>query len=187
MFTGAHGIANGLDAVLDAAAELKRQGRGDIKFVFIGDGMKKAHLVERAANEALENCLFLDPVPKLELTRWVQRADVGLMILANVEAFYYGTSPNKFFDYLAAGKPVVCNYPGWVSDMLTEWQAGVAVSAADPQAFAAALAALADDREQLKPMAVKARALAEQEFDRKKLAATFVDVLERVAKDETNI
>jgi glycosyltransferase involved in cell wall biosynthesis len=187
VFTGAHGIANGLDAVLDAAAELQKRGRDDIKLVFIGDGMKKAQLVERAENQTLSNCVFIDPMPKIELTGLVQKADVGLMILANVEAFYYGTSPNKFFDYIAAGKPVVCNYPGWVADMLNEWHAGVAVPADDAKAFADALIDLADDRARLQPMARQARALAEQKFDRRILAATFVDVLESVAEDETNI
>jgi glycosyltransferase involved in cell wall biosynthesis len=61
IFTGAHGIANGLDAVLDAAEELKKRGRKDIRLLFIGDGRLKPALKERAVSEELDNCLFLDP------------------------------------------------------------------------------------------------------------------------------
>ena len=187
MFTGAHGMANGLDAVLDAAAELMQQGRDGIKLVFVGDGMRKKDLMERATSEKLSNCLFLDPVPKLELARLMQSADIGMMVLADVEAFYYGTSPNKFFDYISGGMPVLCNYPGWVSDMLDEWQAGVSVPPNDPKAFAAALVDLSERRNNLEQMSRQARALAESKFDRKELARQFIDVLEHVAADEKSI
>src|SRR6185369_12346177 len=90
IFSGAHGIANGLDAVLDAAVELKRKGRNDIKIVFIGDGRLKPALVKRAADEGLDNCLFLNPVSKLKLTAYLRGANAGLMILDNIPAFYYG-------------------------------------------------------------------------------------------------
>lgn len=107
VFTGAHGIANGLDAVLDAAAELKRRGREDIKLVLIGDGKLKPQLQARAEAEALNNVVFHPPVPKARLAGLMAAADVGMQILANVPAFYYGTSPNKFFDYIASGLPVL--------------------------------------------------------------------------------
>ncbi len=184
VFTGAHGLANGLHAVLDAADELRKRNAGHIKLVFIGDGMQKRELEERAAREQLSNCLFLDPVPKRELAELMTSADVGLMILANVEAFYFGTSPNKFFDYIAAGIPVLCNYPGWVSEMLVEWDAGVAVPPDDPAAFAEALVALAADPDAVEQMGRRARKLAERQFDRNELAEQFVDVMESVVANE---
>ncbi|MGL4497178.1 MAG: glycosyltransferase family 4 protein, partial [Beijerinckiaceae bacterium] len=101
VFTGTHGIANGVEAILDAAAELKRRGRGDIKLVMIGQGKLKPALMARAAAEGLDACVFCDPVPKRRLSGLMRAADAGLMVLANVPAFYFGTSPNKFFDYIA--------------------------------------------------------------------------------------
>ena len=184
VFTGAHGLANGLHAVLDAAAELRKRNQEHIRIVFIGDGMQKQELKERAAREELTNCVFLDPVPKGELAELMRSADLGLMILANVEAFYYGTSPNKFFDYIARGMPVLCNYPGWVSDMLTEWGAGIAVPPGDPAAFAEALVDLAAQPDALEPMGRRARELAERQFNREKLAEQFVDVMESVVGNE---
>lgn len=180
VFTGAHGMANGLDAILDAAAELKRKRRNDIKLVFIGDGKLKPALVKRAAEEGLDNCLFMDPVPKTELTAYLKGADAGLMTLANVPAFYYGTSPNKFFDYIAMGIPVINNYPGWLAGMIAEHKCGLAVPPDDPQAFAAAIEQMADDSTLARQAGVNARALAELTFDRTNLGNQLVARLEKV-------
>ena len=180
-FIGAHGRANGLDAVLDAAAELRRRQRHDVKLLFIGDGALKPSLVARAQSEGLANCLFLDPVPKRELAEIMAGVDVGLMILANVPAFYYGTSPNKFFDYIASGLPVLNNYPGWLAEMVTESHCGLSVPPEDPRAFADALEYMCDHREKLEEMGANARALAERQFSRRLLADRFVKWLEVAA------
>lgn len=177
IFTGAHGIANGLDAVLNAASVLLKKGRNDIKIAFIGFGNQKARLQERAKNESLTNCLFFAPVPKIELNRIVASADIGLMILKNVPAFYYGTSPNKFFDYIASGLPVLNNYPGFLADHITESKCGLVVPPDDPEAFANALIQLADSPEMRKEFGINARKLAEQSFSRNNLSAEFVEFL----------
>ena len=178
VFTGAHGLANGLGAVLDAAAVLQKRCRRAIKFVFIGDGKLKPMLEKRVRDEALENCLLLKPIRKRDLTRLLASADVGLMILANVPAFYYGTSPNKFFDYLAAGLPVLCNYPGWLADLIAEHQCGLAVPPDDPRALADAMERLADSASDRAAMGKNARALGESQFSRERISANFVRTLE---------
>ena len=175
VFAGTHGMANGLDAVLNAAAELKRRGRDDIKMVLIGQGKLKAGLQARAAREGLDNVVFHDPVNKARLAGLMAATDLGLQVLANVPAFYYGTSPNKFFDYIAAGLPVLNNYPGWLAEMITENRCGFAVPPDDPVAFADALEQAAADRNTLKAMGQRGRALAETQFDRFKLADRWVD------------
>jgi glycosyltransferase involved in cell wall biosynthesis len=175
VFAGTHGMANGLDAVLNAAADLKRRGRDDIKLVLIGQGKLKSGLQARAAREGLNNVVFHDPVNKAKLAGLMAATDLGLQILANVPAFYYGTSPNKFFDYIAAGLPVLNNYPGWLSEMITEHRCGFAVPPDNPVAFADALEQAAADRDALKAMGKRGRALAETQFDRIKLADRWVD------------
>lgn len=181
IFTGTHGMANGLDAVLDAAAALKRYGRIDIKLVLVGDGMLKDRLMARAATEALDNIIFHPSVSKLKLAGLMAAADLGLQILANVPAFYYGTSPNKFFDYIASGLPVLSNYPGWLAEKIQVNQCGYTVPPEDPEAFASALIHAADHRDALRGMGVSARKLAAAEYDRDVLGAVFVDWLEAAA------
>ena len=85
--------------------------RNDIKLLFIGEGSVKKRLINRARLDDLDNCI-LDSMPKKDLAIILQESvHVGLMILKNVPEFYNGTSPNKFFDYLACGIPVINNYP----------------------------------------------------------------------------
>ncbi len=180
-FTGAHGTANGLHALLDGAAALKRRGRTDITLVLIGDGNQKDALVARATAEALDNVRFFPLVKKTEIARITASFDCGLMILANVPAFYHGTSPNKFFDYIAAGVPVVNNYPGWLARMIERSGCGLVVPPGQPEAFADALCRLADDRDGARAMGARARQLAEREFARAALARQFTGVLEEVA------
>ena len=182
VFTGAHGVANGLDAVLDAAMSLKAKGRNDIKLVFIGEGKLKQVLAIRAENEGLSNCIFLDGIPKKQLSGLLAQANIGLMILANVPAFYYGTSPNKFFDYIAAGLPVLNNYPGWLADLINQHGCGIVVKPDDPEAFADALIHGADNRHILKEMGRCARELAIKQFDRHILSDKFVDILVKITE-----
>ena len=178
IFAGTHGMANGLNAVLDAAAELKKRNRADIKLVLIGQGKLKSSLIERATIEKLDNVIFHEPVNKATLASLMASADIGMQILANIPAFYYGTSPNKFFDYIAAGLPVLNNYPGWLAGMIEQHNCGFAIEPDSPQAFADALESAADNRQQLKQMGQNARLLAEQAFDREILSNRFVDWLE---------
>lgn len=185
IYAGAHGIANGLGAVLDAAACLKRENRNDVALVFVGDGREKPALVRRARDEGLTNCLFLDPMPKERLAELIANANAGLMIFDNIPAFYYGTSPNKFFDYIASGLPVINNYPGWLKDVIEEHQCGIAVPPGDSTSFAAALMKMADGSAHRCKMADNARNLAEQEFDREELALRFIHTLENAASTQS--
>jgi len=175
IFTGTHGIANGLDAALDAAVELQKRGRSDIKLVFVGQGKLKANLVERAEKEQLSNVIFHEPVNKAKLAGLMKSADVGMQLLANIPAFYFGTSPNKFFDYISAGLPVLNNYPGWLSEMIAENECGFIIPPENPEIFADALEQAAENRGELEDMGIKARYLAETKFDRHDLADKWVN------------
>jgi len=173
IFSGTHGPANGLDAVLDVAAELKTRGRDDICIALVGQGREKARLQQRACGQRLDNVLFLDPVPKTELAGLLAGADLGLQILRNVPAFYYGTSPNKFFDYIASGLAVLNNYPGWLADLIRDNDCGFSVAPDDAGAFADALIAAAENRTDLARKGKNAHVLAQRAFSRVDLAKTW--------------
>lgn len=183
VFIGAHGIANGLDAVLDAAHALQQRGRKDIILLFIGDGKLKPQLLKRVRSEGLENCRFFNPMPKNKLNSIVSCCNIGLMILDDVPAFYFGTSPNKFFDYISSGIPVIINYPGWLADIAREHRCGIVLPPKNPDAFADALIELADHPDLQNEYGKNARYLAEKCFSRDKFANEFVDFLEDVYSD----
>lgn len=143
IYAGAHGVANGLDAVLDAAALLQRsRGSDDIRFVLIGDGPRKAELVRRAHDESLDLVEFRDPVAKTEIHSVLQQADACLMPLKRGNVFRHGISPNKMFDYLAVARPVIFSVDTPVNPVEAAG-AGVTIPPEDPEALASAVLQLA--------------------------------------------
>jgi len=174
IFTGTHGMANGLEALLDVAVELKHRRLSNIKIVLVGQGRLKPSLQSKAKDLNLDNLIFHGPVNKEKLSGLMKSADLGLQILANVPAFYYGTSPNKFFDYIAAGLPVLNNYPGWLAEMIENNKCGYSVTPEDPKLFVDALEDAFNNKDKLESMGTNARALAERDFDRAHLASNWV-------------
>jgi glycosyltransferase involved in cell wall biosynthesis len=182
VYAGTHGIANGLDSIIHVAAELKRRGRFDIKILLIGQGRFKTKLQQEAQVHDLSNLVFHEPVDKLILAKLLASADLGLQTLANIPAFYYGTSPNKFFDYIAAGLPVLTNYPGWIADLITQNDSGFVIPPDDINAFADVLEYAADHSLQINQKGLNARFLAEKEFNREYLGHLFSHWLEGAVK-----
>jgi glycosyltransferase involved in cell wall biosynthesis len=127
LYAGAHGPANGLDLVLDAAEALAATAP-DIRFWLVGDGVCKPSLIGDASRRGLSNVIFRDPVPKREIPKLLAAADFGLHVLADVPLFRHAVSPNKLFDYMAAGRPVLTNTPGEVARLVSEADAGLAVA-----------------------------------------------------------
>ncbi|MEH1015181.1 glycosyltransferase family 4 protein [Micromonospora sp. CPCC 206060] len=173
VYAGAHGPLNGLDLLLDAAAELPEH-----TFVLIGDGLEKAHLVERAHAEQLGNVHFLDTIPKRELAGIIGDADVGVHVLANAEIFQLGASPNKLYDYLAAGLPVVTNCPDEPQDIVLSAGAGIAVG---PNELVAGLRKLlGEDTATLRAMGGRGRRYIEEHRSRTVMAARLQRLLDAV-------
>jgi glycosyltransferase involved in cell wall biosynthesis len=148
IYAGAHGPANGLDTVLDAAALLRDSA--DARFVLMGDGPAKKALVERAREMKLDNVEFREPVSKTDIPSALAANSAGLMVLRDLPLFAFGVSPNKLFDYWAARLPVICNVPGEVAGLVEEARGGVVTRDSSAQALADAVRALmtmsAEDR-----------------------------------------
>ncbi len=124
VYAGAHGPANGLTQVLDAAEELRDT---DAVFLLVGQGVLKQELVEETHRRRLTNVQFRDPIVKTEIPELFAAADIGLHCLADLPLFHHGVSPNKLYDYMAAGMPVITNTPGEVAALVEEANAGEAV------------------------------------------------------------
>jgi glycosyltransferase involved in cell wall biosynthesis len=101
------------------------------------------------------------------------------MFLDNIPAFYYGTSPNKFFDYISAGIPVINNYPGWLAEMITENQCGVAIPPQDTPALVNSLINLYNNPARCKTMGESSRILAQSQFSRSQLAKQFCEFIDQ--------
>jgi len=122
LYAGAHGPANGLDLLLSAASDLREQA---VDIVLVGGGVCKDALRAEVEKQQLRNVRFLDSVPKREVPDLLAAADVGLHVLADVPIFREAVSPNKVFDYMAAGLPIVTNSPGVVGDLVASANCGL--------------------------------------------------------------
>jgi len=175
LYAGSMGRGAGLDQLVDAAVAL--QG-SRVTIVALGDGGERPRLERRARELGLGNLLFLPPVAKDELTGIVGAADVTLTIFAPYPILETN-SPNKFFDSLAAGKPVVVNLDGWLRRLVEENDAGAWVPAGKPETLAGVLAELSAAPERVERMGRNARALAEREFSRDLMAERLELTLEQ--------
>ena len=179
VYAGAHGPANGLDLVLEAAAHLG--SRSDIKISLVGDGPAKAGLRRTAESRGVRNVEFVDPVPKSEMPAVLASADAGLMVLRQTPLFAFGVSPNKLFDYLGASLPVVCNVPGEVAMMVSEAGAGVQAEPGSGTSLAAAIEKLADfSPETRRVMGTSGRSWVSREHGRNVLAERLDEILRNV-------
>ena len=180
VYAGTHGRANGLGFVLSTAKELQDRGVANVCFVLVGDGSEKPKLLELATNFELSNIEFLPPMPKEDLANLMPGLSIGLQVLARVEGFENGTSPNKFFDYLASGLPVVTNYPGWVSEVVSDYRCGWTVESTDE--LADLLQGLASDSDLLRQFGARSRSVAENLFDREEQARRACEIIEGVLR-----
>lgn len=146
VYAGAHGPANGLHLLLEAAAAVTDV---PVSVVLVGSGVVKADLQKQAAKRGLSNVRFMDPVPKSEIADVLAAADLGLHVLADVDLFRTAVSPNKLFDYMAAGLPVLTNSPGLVGDWVERAGCGWTVEPSDLASGLRRFAATGDDRREL--------------------------------------
>jgi glycosyltransferase involved in cell wall biosynthesis len=176
IYFGAMGLANGLDYALDAAAELQRRKRDDIVIILHGEGGEKESLKKRAKAEGLDNVIFSDSVPnKTDVADIVAGCDICMTIYRATKEVTW--SPNKMFDAMAAGRPVLINVGEWLGQTVEENDCGKAVAAKDPNELADALIDLADDPAKRARQGANSRKTAEQYFDRKILAEKVQQVL----------
>lgn len=180
LYAGAHGLSNDLGVVLDAARLLSN--RPEICIVLLGDGKDKPALVAAAGHLELRNVVFLPPVPKAGMAEALAAADACIAILKPV-SLYKTVYPNKVFDYMAAGRPVICAIDGAIRKVVEAAEGGVFVPPGDPEALAKAIRALAADPDRCHEMGHNARHYIEQHFDRTALAQKLVDLIERMGKD----
>jgi glycosyltransferase involved in cell wall biosynthesis len=182
LYAGAHGISNDLDTLL-AAAELLSD-RLEIAIILLGDGKEKNALMASAAARELSNVLFLPPIPKIRMPEALAAADACVAILKPIP-LYATVYPNKVFDYMAAGRPVILAIPGVIRQVVETAGAGLAVNPGDPSALAQAICNLADDRQAGRSMGIRGRRYVEEHFDRPLIAAKMAGIIENLGRNSS--
>lgn len=175
LYLGAHGLSHALKQILDAAellADLQ-----DVRFVFVGEGAEKEGLLAEAGRRKLANVVFEQGVPKDDVVKWYRLADIGLVPLRNVPLFRTFI-PSKMFELMAVGLPVVGSVEGEAADILRESGGARVVPPEDAEGIAREVRALHRDPAARRCMGEAGRTFVERGFDRKKLAADYVAILE---------
>jgi len=128
LYAGTFGYANDLSYVVKLAKELKKR-EASFNFFLVGDGAEREKLKELAENYSVNDVVkFLPAVSKEELVSYIQAADFCMSTVLNSPALY-NNSANKFFDSLAAGKPIVINHEGWMKDSINKNELGLVLNA----------------------------------------------------------
>ncbi|WP_188454972.1 glycosyltransferase family 4 protein [Virgibacillus oceani] len=161
---GTMGHVNGLDFILDVAKQIKEIDN-NIVFLLIGEGNRKEHLKRRVIAENLTNVLIKDALPKRDVVSAIKSSDVGLMCVDNKYKILEDNSANKFFDFLAAGLPILINYQGWQKEIIEKMNCGK--SDIEPIKMANTILKLKRDSKISDEMAKNSRLLAENYYSDK--------------------
>ncbi|MGA8942255.1 MAG: glycosyltransferase family 4 protein [Thermoactinomyces sp.] len=178
IYTGAHGPANALQYVVKAGHYLKP----DEVIVLIGDGPEKEKLLQIKREEGLDHVHLLDPVPKAEIFDYTQAADCGIISLADNEIFR-GARPNKLFDYMFVGLPIVTTVDGEVREIVEANKVGFFAGAENPEGLAQAVSQVHSlSAGELQAIRERGRKYIDREGDRIKLARRFYACLQELVK-----
>ena len=177
IYTGAIGKINGLSYMAFMAEEMIKLNP-NVLFCIIGDGVEKDKVNLLAKKLGIMNNNFY-MVPKMSKKKLPQILSISTVLTSFVinEKILWNNSANKFFDGLAAGKPLMINYGGWQADLLNEYDAGIVVSPDDPIIGAKKLNNLLQDKQRLHNMGQAGLELAKTVFNRNKLYKSFENVL----------
>ena len=169
IYTGNIGMVNNSLWLLEAAKILQHRGRTDIKILIIGDGQQRGIIEKEIHDQKLETLIVWGLIPKEKLVALVQCAMVSLVPLKGTPVLDT-SSPNKFFESLAAGVPVIQNTQGWMKKFIEENDVGFTLDPGSPSALADLLIRLDKNPTQLKEMGLRAADIAAKEFDKNYLA-----------------
>ena len=178
---GSMNPANGLEYILDAAKIVQDKGVKDIQFVFMGGGAVEPRLKKIVEEKALKNVQFLGLHPMATVVEVVNLCDVSVTTFRSLPILQTN-SPNKLFDSLSAGKPIIVNSAGWTKEMVENENCGFFVDPDNANDFAEKLLLYKEDKEKLKVWGENARRLSVEVYDKDILSAQVADVLEKVYK-----
>ena len=172
-YIGTHGLAHGLETLLEAAERLRGQ---DFVFLFLGDGARKEALKQMAAEKKLDNVVFIDSVSKADVARYWSLLDVSVIHLKKTDLFTT-VIPSKLFESMGMGLPVLHGVEGESADIVREEGAGIPFEPENADELCAALQRLKSNPDELDEF--RARCLkGAQNYDRTNLALRMMKILE---------
>ncbi len=170
-------VANGLEYIVKAAIDLKNRGDNSIQFFFMGHGAMQPMLEEMVKDNELRNVRFLGKHCVGVVAEVANCCDASITSFKNLPILATN-SPNKLFDSLSAGKPIIVNSAGWTKDMVEKENCGFFVDPEKPEMLADKLLEYKDNKPLLQTWGNNARRLSVEVYDKAKLSARVADLLE---------
>jgi len=173
-YAGAHGLANALDSLLDAAAIVLSE---PFSFILVGGGPERERLKQRVASEGLHNVAMFGPIPKQQISPMLAAIDVAYIGLQRVPLFRFGIAPNKLMDYMMAGCVVLSAIEAG-NDPVAEAGCGVSVQAESAPAIAQGLRKIASiDPGVRRQMGLRGRSYVQEHHTWPVLAKRFIEAV----------
>jgi len=165
VYAGTLGHVNAPREIVELAAGVAEVDP-EVRFAVVGSGREEVSLRSHArARGVLERTLYMvGPVDKSSIPAWLAAADVTLSTIRPERYFWENAVTNKFFDSLAAGRPVIANHWGWQSEVAQAHECGLVLEDFASPSSAHELVSLLRDRERLTAMGRRSRELAETRF-----------------------
>lgn len=173
-YIGLHGLAQGLEQILEAAETLKGS---PLRIDFIGDGPEKEKLIRLAHEKNLSSVHFLDPISHEEVIKYLSAADIAIVSL---RAPIPGAVPSKLYEAMAAEKPILLIAAGEVADIVCRYQCGIVVPPGDAAGIAKALKDLSEDSNLRNRLGKAGREAAINFFDRSEIERQFISKIEKI-------
>lgn len=175
LYAGIHGIAQGLEVIIEAANILKTYQ--NIWFVMIGEGPRKRDLIRLADSYDLDNVIFLNEQTREAIPGFLSAADIALIPLRKIDLFE-GVLPSKLFDAWACQRPVILSVDGEARSILEDAQAGLFVVPEDPGSLSEAILNMQDDPIGRQRMGKNGRDYTVKHYSRKVLSEKLADILQ---------
>jgi len=178
LFAGTLGRANGVDYLVKVAMNMTTIDP-DVRFAIIGDGAERERIETDAEKSGvLDKTLFMfHSMPKEELAVWIAASDFTAGLFSGPRVLWKDAVQNKFFDSVSAGKPIVCNFAGYQSELAVQHDIGLIIASDNPKLAATQLHDKLNDYSWLSSVKPKAKQLAVGDFNRDLLAKKLEQVL----------
>ena len=180
IYAGIHGIAQGLETVIEAAHQIEEQS--DIHFLMVGEGPQKADLIALASDYQLHNLTWVSEQPRENIPDYLSTADVALVLLRGIEEFK-GVLPSKMFDAWACQRPVILSVHGEARQLLDLSQGGICIPPDNPARLVEAIQKLKDNPQERQHMGSSARTFTEKNYSRQVQAEKLVQLIEGLSPD----
>ena len=182
LYAGTFGKVNGIDRVIDLAQKtLLIDNR--LIYILIGAGAEKENVIQLAKDTGVygKNVFILDSISKNELPKWYNTVSMGSSFVIDIKELW-ANSANKFFDTLAAGKPILINHEGWQAEMIREFNIGFVLPPIISNEDANRFVEYTQNVNIIQEQQVNALSIAKERYSLERAVEKYMDVFDKIAR-----